>query len=85
MRTFLSAALVLAAVLPAYADETQGTIVAFDRVANILVMDDKTVWTLDPALALPDGLAAGDTVEIVYQGIADDGIGAITALTRTNG
>jgi hypothetical protein len=85
MRLPLIAALSIAAAVPAFADETQGKIVAFDRVAHILVLSDMTVWTLDPALTVPENLAAGDTIEIVYEGKADDGIGAVTALTRTNG
>jgi len=85
MRTLLTAALALAAAFPAFADETQGVVVAYDRVAHILVLDDMTIWTLDPALALPDGLAAGDGVTIVYEGKADDGIGAIASVTLTNG
>ena len=83
MRFLLPAALSIVAAFPAVADEASGQILAYDRVAHILVLEDKSVWTLDPALVLPEDLAAGDKITIVYEGKADDGIGAISTLTKS--
>ena len=66
----------LSAVLfgtPAFAGSFKGTIVAHDRVAHRLVLDDKSVVTYDPAkIKLPDDLKAGDVVEVDFSGAEGD-------------
>ena len=77
----LAAALLLAAA-PALADETTGEIIAYDRLANVIVMKDKTVWELGPELLVPSDLAAGDRVRLVYETAGEDGLTKIDALER---
>lgn len=84
MRILLAAAL-LATATPALADETSGVIVAFDRVANVLVLEDSTVWTLSAALALPENLVAGEKVHIVYTSEGDNGVKSVDAVHRMDG
>lgn len=64
--------------LPAAAqDVSQGTVLAFDRKANTLVLSDRSVWSLQAFQGdLSAGLKAGDRVEICYQS-DEDGISAI--------
>ena len=72
------ATLVLAA--PALADETTGTLVAHDRKAHRIVMDDRTVYEYDPeATERPDVMTAGMRLKITYRG-TEDGTEAITAI-----
>ena len=80
MRILLSTALVLAAALPAFADETKGEIQAFDRFARIIVMKDKTVWQLAADTPAPEGLKAGDVVKIEYKTLGEDGLDKITSI-----
>ena len=59
------------------ADITVGTVLAFDRKANLIVMTDRTVWSLEGTTArMPDGLAAGDRVQFSYEG-GEEGVGDI--------
>lgn len=59
-------------------DIAEGTVLAFDRKARVLVFKDKSVWPLELAVSdLPDGLKAGDRVEIRYDSNEDDGITVI--------
>ena len=83
MRLVITAAVAALFALPAYADETKGEILAYDRQANILVLSDKTVWQLPATLDVPADLAAGDTVQLVYTTLGEDGLSTIDALTRT--
>ncbi len=81
---FLVAAAVMAAVLPsiAFADSTTGTVVAYDRKANIVVLADKTVWTTKGSeKAIPDSLKAGDRVLISFDSPGDDGVREIKSIT----
>lgn len=80
MRILLITALTLAAA-PAFADSVTGTILAYDRQANILVFDDKTVWELGKLL-VPADLVAGDRVTLDYTSAGDNGIGKANSLTR---
>lgn len=80
MRPALIAALIVASVTPAFADSTSGTVVAFDRKANVLVMDDKTVWSLETLASVPEGLKSGDVITIQYTSNADNGWGKINAI-----
>ena len=82
MRVLLTSAALIVSAIPALADNTSGTVLAFDRVAHVLVLDDKTVWNLPPDLMLPENLAAGDTITIDYDGAGENGYGEINSITR---
>lgn len=69
---------------PALADDTTGTIVAFDRVDKVIVLEDKTTWIFDDKTELSPDLVAGDVVQIIYTGAADSGIGPIASILRVN-
>jgi hypothetical protein len=81
---FLVAAALMAAVLPsvASADSTTGTVVAYDRKANIVVLSDKTIWTtVGSEKAIPADLKAGDRIVITYDSPGDDGVREIQSIT----
>ena len=80
MRSLIAAALLAATAAPALADSTQGTILAYDRVANVIVLDDKTVWSLETLKTIPEGLKAGDVITIQFTSNADNGWGKINAI-----
>ena len=82
----LLALLAVLAATPAHADSTTGTVVAFDRVDLVLVLEDKTIWEIVPAdLALPDDLKAGDEITIDFESAGESGVGKINSITRTGG
>ncbi len=81
MRAFLIASLFLCAT-PALADETSGRVVAYDRIAKVLVLDDKTIWSLGDKTEVSEDLVAGDMVKILYAGGGDAGIGTITSVLK---
>ena len=83
MRALIAAAL-LYAVTPAFADSgsTTGKIAAFDRVSNIIVMEDKTVWQLNANTILPENLLAGEEVTIRFRYSGDNGVTSVDALER---
>ena len=87
MRLLKSLALLaVLAATPAHADSTTGTVVAFDRVDLVLVLEDKTIWEIVPAdLALPDDLKAGDEITIDFESAGESGVGKINSITRTGG
>lgn len=87
-RSRLSAALALAlALVPAYAaDLVEGVVLAFDRVANVVVLTDKSVWSLETLVQpAPADLQAGDRIEIRYESNEDDGIKVIHSIAKTAG
>ena len=73
MRALLLAALVLAPGLAA-ADTVTGRVLAFDRVAKVIVFEDRSVWKLGAA-EVPEGVEAGDMVTIDYTSAGDSGVG----------
>lgn len=80
----IGAAAVIAAVLPsiAFADTTAGTVVAYDRKANIVVLADKTIWTTKGSeKAIPENLKAGDRVVINFDSPGEDGVREIKSIT----
>jgi hypothetical protein len=83
MRTFITAALVSLAALPAFADETEGLVLAYDRQANVLVLNDRTIWELPETLEIPADLIAGDKVHLMYETAGEDGLTKIDAIHRT--
>ena len=46
MRVILAILALVSPTVPAFADQVVGTILAFDRVDHIIVLDDKTIWTI---------------------------------------
>ena len=82
-RTILAAALLCApALAPAMADEAEHTILAYDRLANIVVMRDRSVYELPAELMVPADMKSGDRVRVVYQSAGEDGITKIDSLER---
>jgi len=67
---------------PAWADETTGKIVAYDRLDNVIVLEDRTFWTLDAKTLVPSDLKAGDTVTLTFVSDGDNGAKPATALVR---
>ena len=82
MRLLLAIAAFAALASPALADTTTGTVLAFDRKANVLIMEDKTIWKLTSETVIPDGLVAGENVRITYTSLGDDGIKSVDKLER---
>ena len=82
MRLLPLALAALIAATPALADSTTGTIAAYDRQANVIVMKDKTIWRLAPETLVPANLEAGDVVRIEYASNGDSGWGKILSLTK---
>ena len=82
MRILLITAIAVSSAIPAFADETTGEVLAYDRLANIIVLSDKTVWSLGGEIAVPADLGRGDTVRLEYQTAGEDGLTSIDALTR---
>ncbi len=83
MRLFSTAALALTVLsAPAFADETTGSIVAFDRMANVIVLDDKSVWAIDPKAMVPSDLKAGDNVTLTFLSDGDNGAKPVSTVTR---
>jgi hypothetical protein len=85
MRRLIALIPFLALTTPALADETTGEILAFDRVARVIVLTDNTVWQLGEATVTSDDLVAGDEVRIEFTSAGDSGIGAISSVTRVEG
>lgn len=85
MRHLILAALLSAAALPAFADETSGTVAAFDRLSKIIVLTDKTVWQFDDQTILPADMVSGDRVKVVFFSDGDNGKKRITAVERVSG
>lgn len=80
------AALVIGALAaPALADETEGEILAYDRLANLVVMRDRTVWQLGTGTLVPADLQSGDRVRIVYETAGEDGVTEIGSIERLGG
>lgn len=84
MRVLLFACVFLSAT-PVRADETAGTILAFDRVAKVIVLEDKTIWPVGEGTEVSADLVAGDKVTIIYVGGGDAGVASITSILRSDG
>ena len=82
MRKLLAAAIIASVVSPAMADSTTGTILAFDRQADIIVMSDKTIWQLNAKTLIPADLSAGDTVKMTFTSFGDDGVASVDKLEK---
>jgi len=76
---------VLAAILAAsaFAGETEGLVLAYDRQEAIVVLEDKTVWHLPPDIEVPADLGHGDRVFFAFEFLGEEeGMTDITAMTR---
>jgi hypothetical protein len=83
MRLFILPAFLVSAIsTAAFADQTSGEILAYDRLANIIVLTDNSVWTLDAKTLVPSGLKAGDRVTLTFASDGDNGAKPATALIR---
>ena len=82
MRVILAILALVSPTVPEFADQVVGTILAFDRVDHIIVLDDKTIWTIAAVFVLPDGLAAVDDITFDFRGAAENGIGKILRIAR---
>lgn len=85
MRILLATVFALAAASPVLADESSGEILAYDRKANVIVLTDKTVWTIPAELELPADLVQGDKVQFEFTQKGDEGITAISKIERISG
>jgi hypothetical protein len=68
----------------AIADEIKGEVLAHDRVARVIVLNDKSVLSYKADTPLPDDLKQGDQVEIEYTGSEGD-ISVIISIQRVGG
>lgn len=68
--------------VPALADETEGLVLAFDRLDGIIVLTDKTVWQMSENVTIPADLASGDRVLIDFASDGESGVTTITELLR---
>jgi hypothetical protein len=84
MRALLATAF-LAVAGPAVADQTVGTVATFDRARNVLILKDRTVWTLPAETIVPADVTPGTAVRIVYVSNADNGWGKIVRIERVAG
>lgn len=61
-------------------DVSNGTILALDRKAGMLVLSDRTAWSLEAMKStLPAELKAGDRIEIRYES-DEEGVGEIKSI-----
>ncbi|MBS0125593.1 hypothetical protein [Thetidibacter halocola] len=82
MRILPLAVIAALAASPVLADETSGTVLAFDRVAHVIVLSDNTIWQLAADQAVPENLVAGEKVTIVFTSAGENGVAKIDSLTR---
>ena len=76
-------ALAMASV--SFADTVTGKVVAYDRKAQVVVMEDRSIYSLANYDApILSELEAGDTVKIETTGEGEDGYGLVTEVTITN-
>lgn len=82
MRISSGLAAIFLVATPALADETSGTVLAFDRQAHVIVMEDKTVWPLTDKTLVSDDLVAGDIITIVFTSDGDNGVVSVDSVTK---
>tara|TARA_R110002167_G_C12426123_1_gene629377 strand:+ start:455 stop:718 length:264 start_codon:yes stop_codon:yes gene_type:complete len=80
--SLLASAILLSATPVNAKDVADGTILAFDRKARILVFVDKTVWPLEKmSTQLSDNLKAGDRVQVIYDA-DEEGVDKIYSIEK---
>ena len=82
MRHLIAAAVMFAAASPAFADFTEGKVLAYDRVARIVVMEDHTVWQLSDKTIVPEGLVAGEEIRIDFTARGENGVESVETIER---
>ena len=83
IKTSLALALVALAT-PLHAnDELEGTVLAYDRKAELIVPSDKSVIPLSNLQGeVPTDLSAGDRITVSFQSNEDDGIFIVHSIER---
>ena len=86
MKNQLSAAalcaLLIAAPMASAEDIAEGSIVAIDRKAKVMVLSDRSAWALELSKSeVPGGLKAGDRVQIRYDS-DEEGVSAINSISK---
>ncbi len=62
------------------ADISEGTVLVYDRKANLVILSDRTVWALELSKSpAPAGLKSGDRIRIEYES-DEEGISSIYAI-----
>jgi len=78
----LLACTLLLSAAPGHADELEGTVLAFDRVARVIVLKDRSVLPLELLTGeMPDKLGAGDRIAVSFESNEDDGYQVIHSVT----
>ena len=63
--------------------KNDGTVLVYDRKANLLVLTDRTVWALEMLEgSLPAGIGAGSRIHIEYES-DEEGVSKIKSITPT--
>lgn len=76
----LGAAFLAAGLVPAVADSVTASVETWNPVTRTLVLSDKTQFqTISSSVAVPDTLATGKTVTIVYDG-SESGVDSILSI-----
>ena len=83
MVRFALPVLLVAISTPVLADEITATVIAFDRVDHVIVLDDKTAFNVAKPEMIPEGLKAGDTITISYTSDGDNGVKSIEAIEKS--
>jgi len=76
----MAASAVVLSAVPAFASSVKGTVIAYDRMAKRLVLDDKTVYSFEADIVMPESLTAGDEVEIDFES-GEDGVDKVNSVT----
>ena len=73
----------VALAAPVHADELEGTVLAYDRLAKVIVLRDKSVIPLANLQGeLPADLVSGDRIAVSYESNEDDGIHTVHSVER---
>ena len=75
----------VSATTASFAGIVTGTVLAFDRQANIIVLTDKSIYNFQGQKGkIPEGLKAGDRIAIDSDGEGEDGYGDLEAVKILN-
>jgi hypothetical protein len=66
----------------ATADDTTGTVVAFDPASNVLLLPARTVWMLPAGTAIPHIVRPREKIRLPFLSNADNGRGTIARVER---
>ena len=68
---------------PLHADELEGTVLAYDRKAALIVLQDKSVIPLASLQGeVPADLVAGDRIAVSFESNEDEGIHTVHSVER---